>query len=76
MSQKSSVRQLPQFVPGALMSDNGSSRPKTAFHDHWRERRLSDRKAVIARRPGERPLLADTVEKLGTWAEVTLRVKH
>jgi hypothetical protein len=24
----------------------------------------------------ECPLLADTVEKLGTWAEVTLRVKH
>jgi hypothetical protein len=24
----------------------------------------------------ECPVMADTVEKLGTWAEVTLRVKH
>jgi hypothetical protein len=37
---------------------------------------LSDPQAVIASGSNERPILADTVEKLGTWAEVTLRVKH
>jgi hypothetical protein len=33
-------------------------------------------KADAPAHPSERLLLADTVEKLSTWAEVTLRVKH
>ena len=40
------------------------------------QRLLSDLEAAVGQRCDERPLLADTVEKLGTWAEVTLRVKH